>query len=269
MTEKLNDAVIIYITKLIRGIKMKLKRTIIAVSATIFGSAALADSQCFLANTDAWTSVNNPAGLLDVTAGAAMGTSACGLVVTTAAQPGGQSTKHFVQDSSPVDEPRYRAAFCLDPNSITLNTAGANRRVKFNNVQCLAANPDCANSDILQMKLENDAVDGLRIDMFIRDSNVGGSNKNRNFINLPDAPVRIEYDMDLAAGTFKLWLDATSEADVPALDLSGLDMAAWTGVDRVRLGSQDRSGNVPVGQDFFFDEFESRRQTFIGGSCAP
>ncbi len=248
---------------------MKLKRTIIAVSATLFGSAALAaGGSCVIANTAAWTSTNNPAGHLDVTAGAAMGTSGCGLEVTTAAQPGGQSTKHFVQDSSPDNETRYRAAYCLNLNGINLNSSGANRRIKNNNVQCsTGASPAdgqvCANSDIVQFKIENDATDGLRFDMFVRDLNIGGANKNRNFIPLPSTPVHVQYDLDLAAGTFKLWLDATAESDTPALDLSGLDMSNWTAVDRVRLGSQDRSGNVPAGQTFFIDEFESRRSTFI------
>jgi hypothetical protein len=251
-----------------RGNNMKLKNTILAVSATLFGSAAMAGGTCDIANLSAWTTFNNPASKIDVTAAAAMGGTQCGLAVTTAAQPGGQATKHYVQDSSPVDEPRYRGAFCLDPNSVSLNTSGANRRLKIHNVQC-STDANCANTDIVQFKVENDSVDGLRFDMFVRDTNAGNAaNKNRNFIPIPDAPTRVEYDLDLSAGTFKLWLNATSEGDTPVLDLSGLGTSLWTGVDRARLGSQDRSGNVPADQVFYIDEFESRRATFIGGGCA-
>ncbi len=239
---------------------MKLKRTILAVSATLFGSAALAGT-CGPSNTDAWTSTNNPANLLNITADAAMGTSDCGMAVTTAAQPGGQATKHFVQDSSPVDESRYRMAVCFDPNGVILNTGGANRRLKVFNAQC-AADASCANSDIVQIKLENDATDGLRFDMFVRDVGANGANKNRNFIPLTGDPVHIQYDLDLANGTFKMWLDATAETDTPVLDLT-IDSSLWNGVDRFRIGSTDRSGNVPAGQDIYFDEFESRRSTFI------
>lgn len=245
---------------------MNLKRTVIAVSATLFGSAALAGGSCDLANLSAWSTTQNPASKIDVTAGAAMGGTDCGLAVTTAAQPGGQATKHFVQDSSPVDEPRYRGAFCLDTNNLALNTGGANRRIKVHNVQCTTGGGGCANTDIVQFKIEQDATEGVRFDMFVRDSNIGNT-KNRNYINLPDAPTRVEYDLNLATGDFTLWLDATSEGDTPVLELTGLDTAAWTGVDRARLGSQDRSGNVPIDQVFYLDEFESRRQTFIGGTC--
>lgn len=245
---------------------MKLKNTVLVVSATLFGTSALA--ACELSNLDAWTSYNNPAGKIDVTASAAMGGTSCGLAITTAAQPGGQSTKHFVQDSTPTDESRYRGAFCLNPNGLSLNTSGANRRIKIHNIQCSTSQGNCANTDIVQFKIEQDSVDGLRFDMFVRDTNAGnGSNKNRNYIAIPDAPTRVEYDLDLSAGTFKLWLNATSESDSPALDLSGLGTSLWGGVDRVRLGSQDRSGNVPADQVFYIDEFESRRQTFIGGTC--
>ena len=242
---------------------MKIKNVFLGLAALLCAPAVMA--QCNVSNLSAWTSVNNPAGKLDVTAAAAMGGTACGLEVTTTPQPGGQSAKHYVQDSSPVNETRYRGAFCLDINSLPMPTSGANRRIKIHNVQCSAAGGGCASTDIVQFKVEKTGS-GYRFNMFVRDSNQSNT-KSKHFIPIPDAPVRVEYDLNLSAGTFKLWLDATSESDPAVLNLSGLNMAAWTGVDRARLGSQDKSANVPAGNKYYIDEFESRRQTFIGGTC--
>ncbi len=81
----------------------KLSKIVLGFGMTLVGSVALA--QCDVANLAAWTTTNNPDAKIDVTAAAAM-VGNCGLAVETFAQPGGQSTKHFVQDSSPVDEAR-------------------------------------------------------------------------------------------------------------------------------------------------------------------
>ncbi len=241
---------------------MKLRHIVIAASATLFGSAALAGG-CDLANLSAWTSNQNPAGKLDVTAGAAMNGTSCGLAVETIAQAAG-SDKHFVQDSSPSGETRYRAAFSLDLNGMTLPSSGSNRRIKVQQAQCSG----CANTDVVQFKIQNNGGQ-YQLNTFVRDSNIGNT-LNKSTVDISNTGcMRVEYDVDLVAGTYKVWLDATSEGETPVVDKSGLDMAAWPQITRARLGSMDKSNQVPVAQVFYVDEFESRRQTFIGGSCTP
>ena len=248
---------------------MKKIKILVAIGATFFGSIAM--SQCNLSNLDVWTSFNNSASMLDVTAGAAMG-GACGLKVTVSNQVGGQSIKHFVQDSSPAGELRYRAAFCIDPNSVNFIDASANRRLKVHMAQCSGGSAvGCSNTDVVQFKLENptESPTGYQFRMYVRDL---GTNNTRNTHTIPigDEPTRVEYDINLSNNTFKVWINATAETDTPVVDLDaadGLDLSGWSKIDRIRLGTMDKSTNVTAGDTFYIDNFESRRQTFIGGTC--
>ncbi len=240
-----------------------LNKTLIAAAASLFGTVVMA--QCDNTNGDAWGQYNNPAGNMNITTGSSMG-GLCGLDLEILNQNGGQPSRHFVQDGSPSAETRYRAAFCLDPNSLPMAITGSNRRVKIQQAQCTS----CDNSDIVQLKFESVVANEYRLDLFVRQDNGGSAaqNKSRHFVDIPDAPTRIEYDVDLTAGTFKLWINATAETDIPALDLTGLNTSVkWPNITRARLGSMDKSNNAGIGSSFFLDDFESRRQTFIGGTC--
>lgn len=247
---------------------MKFKKTIFAVSATLLSSAALAGGTCDNTNGDAWGQYNNPADKMNIVEAAAMGGTDCGLELEVLNQNGGQASRHFTQDGSPNQETRYRAAFCLDPNSLPMETTGSNRRIKVHQAQCAGGN--CDNSDVVQIKFESVVPGEYRLDLFVREDNNGSAaqNKERVFVDIPDAPTRIEYDVDLTAGTFKLWVNATSEAETPAVNLTDLNTSVkWPFITRARLGSMDKSNNAGIGSTFYVDEFESRRQTFIGGTC--
>ncbi len=248
---------------------MKLfNKILVATSAMLFGTVAMA--QCDNTNGDAWGQYNNPTGGMNITAAAAQAGTTCGLALEVINQNGGQASRHFVQDGSPNQETRYRAAFCVDPNSLPMETTGSNRRVKIHQAQCSGGN--CDNSDIVQIKVESVVANQYRLDLFVRQDNGGtaAQNKSRHFVDIPDAPTRVEYDVDLTAGTFKLWINATAESDTPAVDLTGLNTSVkWPFITRARLGSMDKSNNAGLGSLYFLDEFESRRQTFIGGSCGP
>lgn len=242
----------------------KFTKTIIGFGLAMVGSVAMA--QCDNSNGSAWGQFNNPDNKMNVTAAAAMGGTACGLELEVKNQNGGQPSRHFVQDGSPNQETRYRAAFCVDPNSLPMATSGPNRRVKIQQAQCTS----CDNSDVVQIKVESVTPGQYRLDLFVRKDNNGSpaQNKSRHFVDIPDAPTRVEYDVDLTAGTFKLWVNATSESDPAAVDLTGLNTSTkWPFITRARLGSMDKSNNAGLGSTFYLDEFESRRQTFIGGTC--
>lgn len=238
----------------------------IFISIAFLGLSNLAMSQCNISNaTSAWSLVQNPNSMIDVVSAAAMGGTSCGLQVTTSVQNSG-SEKHYVQDDSPSAEQHYRAAFCIDPNSISLPSSGAYRKIKTHMAQC-GNGTGCANYDIVQFKLQSDANGNYSLKSFVRDTNSVG-NKNKFDVPLTDGPNRVEYDLDIASGTFKLWVDATAETNTPVIDLSGLDLSSWSGgVNQARLGFMDKGINITTGQTFYLDEFESRRQTFIGGTC--
>jgi len=240
----------------------------ILVLGMLLGSSAVW-SQCADSNLSAWSNGtdNLNGGEIAVTADAAMNSApnSCGLSITYLSSSG----KGYAADTTPSSEQRYRAAMCIDPNSIVLPADGVGAKVKMHNAQCKNANPAlCAGVGVVQFKLQsNNGVD-YKIRGFVRDSNLG-STTNKFDVPLTDGPHRVEYDVDLTAGTFKLWVDATSESDTPVVNLSGLDMAAWAGIDEARVGSLSNPANVTPGADkvIYVDEFESRRSSFIGGTC--
>ena len=230
----------------------------LSVAGALF-LAQNAIAQCSNTNLNAWDVVNNPSGTLNVTAASAMAGTACGLEVGMA-----HGSKNYVQDNSPTDEMRYRQKFCFDPNGFTLPSTGTNRKVKIHNAQCLDGN--CWSTGVVQFKLVHTGT-SHRITAFVRDANSNNFKNKFNF-DIPDSPTQIEYDLDMTNGTFKLWLNATSESDPTTVSLTGLDLSQWSGgIDAMRLGQISGPANVSLGQSYYIDESESRRQTFIGGTC--
>ncbi len=236
----------------------------------MFASFQVFSQVCDDTNLSAWSGTIEPdAGALTVTAGSAMGGTACGLEVAAKAD----RNKNFVQDLNPTDEQSYRAAFYIDPNGIALPTSGFNRKVKVHMSQCIAGRPPCLFNGIVQIKLAATAGEGYVLDNFVVDGAVGDG-KKRFRVDIPDTgATRIEYMVNLTTGDFKFWVNATSESDPVAnnvvdgqpIDYSGLDMSSHSGgVNRARLGFMNSPANVPVDSPVYLDEFESRRQTFIG-----
>jgi hypothetical protein len=86
---------------------------------------------------------------------------------------------------------------------------------------------------------------------------------NTNWFTISDAPHAIEFDWQAATGaglnngSLTLWIDGTQQAS-----LSGIDNDTQR-IDQIRMG-------VVAGLDagtngaYFFDAFESRRQSYIG-----
>jgi hypothetical protein len=246
---------------------MKKILTVLGVVTSGFVSA-----QCDNANLSAWSASQNPSGGINVTAGSAMGGTTCGLDVAIT-HGVNNADWHYVEDNSPVNEQRYRAAFCINPNGLVIPDSGNNRRPKMHNAQCIGgAGAGCTNVGVVQMKLENFSGGDYRLDSYVRDANLGGvsNNKQRFHLDIPDTgATRIEYDLQMGAnGSFRVWVNATSESDTPAFELANIDTTLWSGgISRARLGHMNPATNVNTGQSFYLDEFESRRQTFIGGTC--
>jgi len=82
-----------------------------------------------------------------------------------------------------------------------------------------------------------------------------------NWFTINDASHFIELDWRADAGTndggLTLWIDAVQQAD-----LTGIDNDTRR-IDRVRLGAITGIDAGTSGT-YYFDAFESRRQTFIG-----
>lgn len=227
----------------------------ILISTLLTLAATVTFAQCDNLNLAAWSNFQDN-GDFNVTAAAAMNGTVCGSEISV-----NHTTKSFVADQNATNELSYRAAMYVDPNSMSIPTSGINRRLKFHNAQCTVGT--CPNVGLVQFKLENTAG-GYSIKGYVRDANSGGT-LNKYDVPLADGPNRVEYFVDMTAGTFKLWVDATSEGDSPVVDLSGLDMSAWSGgISEARIGNVNNPDNIAEGETMYVDEFESRRQTFIG-----
>ena len=237
-----------------------MKKLILAMSLVASGGA-LAGGSCVNTNIDGvWSTYQNTDGNINVTDASAMAGTDCGLEIGVSSV-----NKNYVADLSPTNELRYRQAMCVDPNSIPMPTSGTFRKLKFHNIQCTSG--ACTYAGILQFKLQN-TNSGYEITGFVTDAN---SNNDTNKFSFPlaDAPNRVEYDLDFNAGTFKLWVDATSEGDTPVVDITGIDLLSIMGggVSEMRLGQVNKPTSLTPGDSFYVDEPESRRQTFIGGTC--
>jgi len=261
-----------------------MKKIFTAVGFFALMSSGVAFAQCSVANLSAWSVVNNApvsengfGSSLDVTAAAAMAGTACGLdvktIVSNSGPTGGDSDKPYVIDDSPAGESRFRAAFCVNANNITIPGTGSFRKAKFHVAQCAAGT--CEGGNVTVWRLVNldtsGATNNIGIEFWVRDDNLPGTNprlKKRKFsFDIPDnTPTRIEYDLNIANGSIDVWLDG-SPVSLPA-EFSNLALTPWqAGIQRARLGFIERRSSIPENQHYYLDEYESRRQTFIGGTC--
>jgi hypothetical protein len=156
-----------------------------------------------------------------------------------------------VTDESPNAESRYRARFYFDPNSITMldnedfyllhgysGTSTVTLRIKFR---------QSSGAYQIQSSLLNDSSTWIL----------------SSWITISDAPHSIELDWQASTavgannGGLTLWVDGLQQAN-----LSGVDNDTQR-IDRVRLGAVTGLSSGTRGT-CYFDQFESRRQTYIG-----
>ncbi len=157
----------------------------------------------------------------------------------------------FVTDDSPNAEPRYRARFYFDPNSIKMSSGNA--FFLFNGFKG-------NNTAVFRLEFGK-AAGGYQVR--VRVLNDASAWTNTAWSPLSDALHFIEVDWRASSGTgandggLTLWIDGTQAAD-----LTGIDNDTWR-IDRVRLGAV--AGIDPGTRGtFFLDAFESRRQSYIG-----
>jgi hypothetical protein len=159
----------------------------------------------------------------------------------------------YVQDDSPNDEYRYRARFYFDPNGFDTGEADGHQRVR------LLTALDPTGLRLLAVVLRR--VSG-QFAIAARVRRNDGARDDTGFVDITDAPHLLELDWVRSSapgasdGSLTLWIDESPEAA-----LSGLDNDA-SGVDSVRMGVL--SVKTGATGSLYFDQFESRRQTYIG-----
>lgn len=212
----------------------------------------------------AWTSQTVTSATFGNSATGLNGTS-CGLSISVNSGAA-SNTKGFVTDASPQNEARYRARFYFNTAAMTnLNVANRQSRI----FSALATTPPAgAGAEEVIVNIVGGSPAALRF--IVGDTASPG---NQKIINAPlpntGGNYRVEFDLDSGAGTFRYWVSdaAAATTDASPTGTAAITDSGWSGVKQVNLGlfgtSAQFRANVAT-QALIVDEFDSRRQTFIG-----
>jgi sugar lactone lactonase YvrE len=196
-------------------------------------------------NLSAWTSSSIDLGDLSVSTSAALvGTRGLQAVID-------DINSIYVTDDSPNAEPRYRARFYFDPNSIAMLNGDTHFIFRgYSGTTTIALR--------VQFRFSSGAYQ-LRAGL-VGD---GSTWANSNWLTISDARHVIELDWRAATaagannGSLTVWIDGTQQANLVGVDND------TRRIDRARLGAVSGVDTGTQGT-YYFDAFESRRQTFIG-----
>ena len=202
-----------------------------------------------LGDLSSWTGAATDAGDLAVSTAAALNFSTAGLQAAV-----DDTAALYVEDGRPEDEPRYRARFYFDPNGFDPGEAQAHRRTRL-----FLAFEEAPNRRVAAVVLRRL---GGAYAVMLRCRLDDNSQDDSGFFPISDGPHWVELDWQRASGpealdgSCQLWIDGSSVST-----RTGLDNSA-SGVDFVRMGALSvKSG---ANGTLYWDEFESRRQSFIG-----
>lgn len=181
-------------------------------------------------------------------------------VVSGAALEGNYGLQALIDDNNvlaliddvPFAEPRYRARFYFDPNSILMTIGDAH--LIFQGFAGSGV------TQVLQLELRFQATGYEVRALLLSDSKTWVST---GWIPISDEPHALELDWRASTavgannGGLTFWIDGIQQAD-----LTGIDNDTRR-IDQVRMGAVSGIDNGTRGT-YFFDYFEARRLTYIG-----
>jgi hypothetical protein len=157
----------------------------------------------------------------------------------------------YVNDDTPNAQTRYRARFYFDPNSITMSNG---------NAHYVFFGYRGTSTEVLRVEFRRSS--GLyQLRAGVRNDKSNWSNSD--WFTISNLPHFIELDWRAATGAgannggLTFWIDGVQQAN-----LTGVDNDTRR-IDRVRLGAVSGLDSGTLGT-YYFDAFESRRQTYIG-----
>lgn len=246
----------------------KMKTLSLAVLGLVgFAAAGSAMAQCPASLSPPWSLVSTLQGTATSVTGG-YDSTACRMQ-TALNLNGSTGGKAFVLDQTPANEARYRAQFIVDVSGLALTQA--NRNVIGFAVLGATAPAGGTSRMVFATLTGNGSASILRLS--------AGDTSQPSQYKQVDVPLpnqaganRVEIDLTVgAAGTMKYWVTNVATATTEAAftgQLTGLVNSGWTGVDQITLGLVN--ANTFYRQNFgntnfvYFDQFDSRRQTFIG-----
>ncbi len=251
---------------------MSRKNTILGLGAlAAFGFASVSFAQCPSSPVPPWASqATLGGGALAITSGGLDGTS-CKL--TTSFNPGATPTgAAIVRDNTPSDEPRYRFQFLLQADALT--GQGATQAAQIFTANSATSFPAAGGSlQVLRVSLSGGGSTGRRVTFIAACDNPGGDYLcASSAVEVPaTGEIRIEGDIVFGAngvGAVSYWVNNTNSATpTGSVTITGGN-AQWVGIDAALMGLSRGTASFRANQhsrDVHFDEFDSRRSTFIGG----
>jgi hypothetical protein len=198
-------------------------------------------------NLSAWSSSATDAGDLSVSAAAAL-SETFGMQALL-----DDNNPITVTDYTPNAESRYRARFWFDPNSIPMSNG---------NAHYILYGYSGASTPVLRVEFRRSS-NVYQLRAAIR--NDASTWTNSAWVTISDAPHYVEIDWQAATaagannGYLIFWTDGVQRANLTGIDndtrrIDNASLGAVSGVDSGTRGT------------YFFDAFESRRQSFIGFS---
>jgi hypothetical protein len=234
---------------------MNTKMKVLALAVVgMFGFAGSAFAVCpagpDIAHGGAWTAVNALGGTAVIATPGYAGTE-CRL---DSAVTGDASSFATVEDDSPSAEPRYRAQFIINADALT--SLGPIDAVYVFSAQS-------ATGAQVQLSIVGDGAGGHLISYFVPDTTAAGGSDVGSF-PLTAGENHVEFDLD-NSGHFSLWVNNNNEA-TPTFTTSTFNNGGAT-IETAFLGLAGPSPGFVAsssGDAVGFDQFDSRRSTFIG-----
>jgi len=255
---------------------MKSMKTLLlaVVGLTAIGMAGSALAQCpgdpAVSGGGAWTSKTVSQANLAITS-PGLATTNCALQVSL--NQGSQLfAKAVVTDTSPQDEGRYRARFYINMAEITGLTSVLRSVEIFN----ASATTSPANLSGEEVSINLNGSTGAPTVVFTVADSTQGSGFRQAAVALPNAAGvnRVEFDLQGgASGSFRCWVStdvATTDDQNPtaACTMNAINTSGWSGVTQASMGEFSANNswrsNYTAATHLYLDEFDSRRQTFIG-----
>jgi hypothetical protein len=254
-----------------KSFKMKSLAVAVLGLAGFAGSAmAVCPAGASIANGGAWTSSAITQGVQAIVAGGlGVPVTACKLQVALN-QSSAVFAKSIVTDTSPVDEPRYRARFYIDLSEITGLTSVLRSTKIFN--ASSTTSPAGASGEEVAVQLSGTLGAPTAVFTIADSTQPSGFNQFTVALPNPSGSNRIEFDLvQGASATFRYWVTAdttvTTEGS-PTGTITNVNNSGWSGVTQAQLGefaaNTNWRNNYTATTHLNFDEFDSRRQTFIG-----
>lgn len=243
---------------------MSRKNTMLGLAAlAALGFAATSFAQCPSGPVPPWSGTSSLLGSVAIEDGGYDGTS-CKLAAQITGAAG--SAAAFVRDDTPADESSYRAQFLVNADALTGQNALQIARV----FMAATDNAPAGQSPALVRLYIAGAGANKQLNISTAcTENTSGECTAALTLNAADAVAgthRLEIAWEQGSpGSLRVWANNTNEAS-PDVTISATN-ADWGGVDQAALGLANPTSayrTAQLNRPVYFDEFDSRRTTFIG-----